>query len=132
MEYMVITQARAGYGDVTKAFGAEDDIPEIEGGPDELEKCIADSHLRGVGINAERFHAQVAHIGQRAAQIYRKIAEAAGVKAPAPAEDPQSLNKRFTKSEKAHHIQKSANGKWQMEYASDGRLIRGYEIEGAS
>jgi hypothetical protein len=131
METMVCYQARAGYGDVTKAFGPEDDIPEAESTDDALAQFLADAELRAVGVDPAKFHSQVAHIGKRADAIYKKIAAAAIEKKSAPAEkreDPQSLNKRFTKGEKAARVDKSANGKWQMEYAADGRLLRGYEI----
>jgi hypothetical protein len=92
MEVMLITQYRSGYGDVTKPYGAADEVPEAEETPDALEKFLHDSHLRGVGVNPEKLHAATAQLNERVAALYRKIATQARTKTPAPAEIP--LEKR--------------------------------------
>jgi hypothetical protein len=87
MEVMVIHRMYWGYGDIFKAYGKDDELPTEET-PDALEKFLADAELRGVGINAEKFHAQTKNLNERVAALYRKIATQARTKTPAPAEIP--------------------------------------------
>lgn len=115
MEKMIAHQQRTGWGDIQKAFGADDEQPEAEEGPDAMEKFYHDAILRGYGIDAEKIRAEIAPINKRATEILAKT-RAAGI-APTPA----------TKVARTIRTEFPASGKCVVaELDESGAVIRTY------
>lgn len=126
MEVMVIHRMYWGYGDIFKAYGKDDELPTEET-PDALEKFLADAELRGVGINAEKFHAQTKNLNERVASAYKKIATQARRKT-APAEIP--LEKRAAGVANIIRTEFPASGKCVIaELDAENHVLRTY-LEG--
>jgi hypothetical protein len=107
------------------------------GVPDEITKLFEDGALAGiVGGHAtvEKFNSETKNIDGRANAIFKRDRST-----PAPAndwnteiiDDSQRLAKRYAagirSGKVASRIEKSANGKWTLEFDQAGELIRGYQ-----
>lgn len=124
MDVIVCHQQYAGFADATKAYGADDERPTPEESPDEFDKFLAGAELRAVGIDPDRFHAQVAGLNERVAAAYRKIATQARTKT-APAEIP--LEKRAKGVAKVIRTEFPASGKCVIaELDEHNAVIRTY------
>jgi hypothetical protein len=118
--------------------------------PHEEEECDAFARLFEQGALAasiggwtclEKLTRETSNIDARADAILKAERRAPNSPAPARSEwdaplidDSHRLEKRYAgihRGEKAARVEKSANGKWTLEYDESNELIRGYSNEAA-